>query len=81
MEVLDALECGTCVLEMRLGKAALSIVDDILATGRTFAVSAMLAHLPGHEVTGVGVVVDLQLVQHFCWEGMPVRAAIGYGVA
>ena len=79
VDVPYALEYGTGVLEMQRGQGRLLLVDDVLATGGTLAASATLARMAGYELCALGVLVDLQLIEDFRWEGLPCRKVITYG--
>jgi adenine phosphoribosyltransferase len=78
VDVPYALEYGTGMLEMQPGRGHLLVVDDVLATGGTLTASADLCRLAGYEVAALAVLLDLQLVRDYRWQGIPARAAIRY---
>lgn len=61
-----ALEYGVNTLEMQGGDIAAGqrvlILDDLLATGGTLAAAARLTELAGGQVSGIGVVIELEFL-------------------
>jgi adenine phosphoribosyltransferase len=78
VDVPYALEYGTGMLEMQPGHGRLLVVDDVLATGGTLTAAAELCQLAGYTVAALAVLVDLQLVRDYRWQGQPARTAIRY---
>jgi adenine phosphoribosyltransferase len=72
------LEYGTGVLEMQRGEGRLLLIDDVLATGGTFAAAAELAVDAGFRVEQAGVLIDLGIVPEFRFGGMALRTVIRY---
>jgi adenine phosphoribosyltransferase len=73
------LEYGSGVLEMQRGAGRLMLVDDVLATGGTFAAAAELAADAGFRVEQAGVLIDLGIVPQFRFLGLALRTVIRYG--
>lgn len=78
VEAAYDLEYGTGVLEMQKGTGRLLLVDDVLATGGTLTAAAELCARAGFVVAQMIVLIDLQLVPAYEWQGQGVRAAIRY---
>ncbi len=72
------LEYGAGVLEMQQGSGRLLLVDDVLATGGTLRAAADLCVLAGYRIDCLAVLIDLNLVPDFRWEGQPARTVIRY---
>lgn len=72
------LEYGTAIIEMHKGKGKMLIVDDVLATGGTLKAACALAKTAGYEVVGSSVLIDLNIVQNFSFDGISSRALIQY---
>lgn len=79
VDVAYDLEYGTGVLEMQSGTGRLLVIDDVLATGGTLRAAADLCVLAGYAVSGLGVLIDLELVTGFTWREQQARAVIRYG--
>jgi adenine phosphoribosyltransferase len=73
------LEYGSGVLEMQRGAGRLMLVDDVLATGGTFAAATELAADAGFRVEQAGVLIDLGIVPQFRFLGLALRTVIRYG--
>ncbi len=72
------LEYGTGVLEMQAGLGRTLLVDDVLATGGTLQAAADLCDSAGYDVAQLLVLIDLNIVPHFAWHGLPARSLIRY---
>ena len=78
VETEYALEYGTAKIQMKSGAGRVIIVDDVLATGGTFAAAADLCVRAGYHVHGLMALIDLQYLNDFSWNGMRVRSLIQY---
>jgi len=78
VDVAYALEYGSGVLEMQRGQGRLLLVDDVLATGGTLAAAADLCVRAGYQVQALAVLIDLKILAHFAWGGLPLRAVVTY---
>lgn len=74
-----ALEYGSGVLEMQLGRGRVLVVDDVLATGGTLAGAASLCESAGYEVRDLLVLVDIGIAPGFAWRSLVPKSVIVYG--
>ena len=72
------LEYGTGVLEMQAGVGRALLVDDVLATGGTLRAAADLCDRAGYTVAQLLVLIDLDIVPGFAWNGLSARRLIQY---
>ena len=79
VDIADALEYGTGVLEMQSGDGRLLLFDDVLATGGTLTASMALCHQAGYRVHGLGVLIDIGLAPGLRCDGQTPRVVIQYG--
>jgi adenine phosphoribosyltransferase len=73
-----ALEYGNATLEMQPGTGRLVIVDDVVATGGTFAAAAELCARSGFVVSALLTLIDLRFVPPLRWNDLTLRAALTY---
>ena len=78
VDITYSLEYGSGVLEMQSGSGRLLLVDDVLATGGTLSASADLCERAGYRLSAMMVLVNLNIVSHYGWRALPLRAAIDY---
>ena len=78
VDIAYALEYGSGVLEMQRGQGRLVLVDDVLATGGTMTAAADLCQRAGYQIQALAALIDLHLVQDYCWQSLRLRAAIHY---
>lgn len=72
------LEYGTATIEMHKGKGNMLVVDDVLATGGTLRAACKLAKTAGYTVKELAVLIDLNIVQNFSFDGTLPRSLIHY---
>lgn len=72
------LEYGNDALEMQQGSETIVIIDDVLATGGTLEAAAELAHETGHNVLGLGVLINLPALNDFKWNNQTARTVLTY---
>ena len=72
------LEYGLDQIEIKKGAGNVLLVDDVLATGGTFAAAASLCEKAGYSVMGFLTLIDLQYLNKFEWNKMTVRSLIQY---
>ena len=72
------LEYGAGVLEMQQGSGRVLLIDDVLATGGTLAAAADLCLVAGYRVEALAVLIDLNLIKDFRWEGQSARTVLRY---
>lgn len=72
------LEYGTDVLEMQAGGGNVLLVDDVLATGGTLKAAADLCKETGHEVLGIGVLINLKDLNDFTWNNLNCKTVFEY---
>jgi len=73
-----ALEYGSGVLEMQLGRGRVLLVDDVLATGGTLVGAAELCTRAGYEVRDLLVLVDIGIAKGFSWRSIAPKSLIVY---
>jgi adenine phosphoribosyltransferase len=78
VDVAYELEYGSGVLEMQRGAGRLVLVDDVLATGGTMSAAAELCQRAGYQLQALVALVDLNIVNHYAWRNLRLRAAVSY---
>jgi adenine phosphoribosyltransferase len=78
VDVSYELEYGSGVLEMQRGAGRLLLVDDVLATGGTMSAAAELCQRAGYQLQALIALVDLNIVSHYAWRDLRLRAAVSY---
>lgn len=78
VDVSYDLEYGSGVLEMQRGQGRLILIDDVLATGGTMTAAADLCERAGYRLHAMAVLIDLNIVSHFSWRNLRLRAAVSY---
>ena len=78
LEKTYSLEYGTATLQMKPGSGKIMLVDDVLATGGTFAAAADLCSEAGFDVVGLLALIDLKYLNDFTWRGLRVKSLIEY---
>lgn len=78
VDIAYNLEYGSGVLEMQKGEGRLLLLDDVLATGGTLKASAELCKAAGFQVQGIGVLIDIKLLETFQWHDHKCRSVIDY---
>lgn len=73
-----SLEYGEATLEMHSGSGNIMIVDDVIATSGTMNAAANLCKQVGYNVRHIAVLVDLNIIPAFSWEGIECRSLIRY---
>ena len=79
VDVAYDLEYGAGILEMQTGRGRLLLIDDVLATGGTLMASCTLSRQAGYTLTGLGVLLDIGLVQQFRCHDLEARIVLRYG--
>jgi adenine phosphoribosyltransferase len=72
------LEYGTDVLEMQAGRGNILLVDDVLATGGTLKAAAELATETGHNILGIGVLINIKDLNDKHCAGHEVKTVFEY---
>ena len=78
VDVAYQLEYGSGVLEMQRGAGRLLLVDDVLATGGTMSAAAELCQRAGYRLQALVALIDLNIVSHYAWRDLRLRAVINY---
>lgn len=74
------LEYGEDELQMatNIDPQRVLIIDDVLATGGTLLGTCELCTQCGHEIKGIGTLINLPGLNKFSWPGAPVRSLFTY---
>ena len=73
-----SLEYGEATLEMHKGSGKILIIDDVLATGGTISAASSLAQKAGYDVKALSVLIDLNIIKDFKWQGIGCKSLITY---
>jgi adenine phosphoribosyltransferase len=79
VDVSYDLEYGAGILEMQTGSGRILLIDDVLATGGTLGASCRLSRQAGYTLMGLGVLLDIGLVQNFRCNDLAARVVLSYG--
>mgnify|MGYP000668013906 CR=1 FL=1 len=72
------LEYGQATLEIAPGQGRVVVIDDVLATGGTLQAGIDLCRKAGYVVSGAAVLIDLQFLNQFRFDGRPVASILQY---
>lgn len=73
------LEYGSAAIEMKTSQQSrVLLIDDVLATGGTLRAAADLCTQAGHDVIGLGALIDLKFLNDFSWNGLRVKSLVQY---
>lgn len=72
------LEYGTDALEMHYGDGNIIILDDVLATGGTLKAACECAQETGHNIIGIGVLMNLTNLNNFSFDGQNAKSVMQY---
>lgn len=80
LSVRYTLEYGEDELQMatNLKPQRVLIIDDVLATGGTLLGACELCTQCGHEIKGIGTLINLSGLNQFAWPNTPVRTLFTY---
>lgn len=54
------------------------IIDDVIATGGTLLGTCELCAQCGHEIKGIGTLINLPGLNQFTWPNTPIRSLFAY---